>query len=93
MLKLEKNIILEKLSNLNNWLFLNDTLVKEFVFNNFSSALAFVVKVGIVSEKMDHHPNIELHSWNKVKITCYTHTSNGVTEKDLDLVLKIESEL
>ena len=92
-MKLEKNIILEKLSKLNNWLFTDDTILKDFVFKDFSSALAFVVKVGIIAEKIDHHPNIELHSWNKVKITCYTHSSNGITEKDFELVSKIESEL
>ena len=42
------------------------------------------------AEKMDHHPDIFIHSWNKVKITISTHSAGGVTQNDFDLAKKIE---
>lgn len=57
---------------------------------DFSSVLAFTVKVGIESEKMDHHPDIFIHSWNKCKIIISTHSQGGVTEKDISLAHAIE---
>ena len=41
--------------------------------------------MGGEAEKMNHHPDIFLHSWNKVKITISTHSEGGVTEKDFRL--------
>ncbi len=38
---------------------------------------------------MNHHPDIFLHSWNKVKITVSTHDKGGVTENDFQLAKKI----
>jgi len=39
---------------------------------------------------MDHHPDIFIHSWNKVKITISTHSEGGITKKDFQLAEKIE---
>ncbi len=60
---------------------------------DFKSALDFVNKVGAEAESMDHHPDILMHSWNKVKISVNTHTEGGVTEKDFSLAGKIEEIL
>jgi len=79
------------LSLLNNWSFENNAVVKEFILDNFTSAISFIVLVGFEAEKMDHHPNILLHSWNKVKISLSTHSMNGITELDFILAHKIES--
>ena len=57
---------------------------------DFKSALEFVNKVGAEAESMDHHPDILMHSWNKVKISVSTHSEGGVTEKDFKLAGKIE---
>lgn len=74
-----------KLVELNSWIFINNTLQKEFSKNDFSDALSFILKIGIEAEKMDHHPDMLLHSWNKVKITLSTHSAGGVTENDFKL--------
>jgi len=37
---------------------------------------------------MDHHPDIFIHSWNKVKITISTHDAGGVTQNDFNLAKK-----
>jgi len=59
-------------------------IARTFKFPDFSTALAFVVRVGLVAEKKDHHPDIEL-GWGKARVTWSTHDANGVTKLDLEL--------
>ena len=63
---------------------------KEFQFKNFKEALEFVNKVGEIAEKEGHHPNINLYSYKKVKITLTTHAINGLSENDFILAAKID---
>ncbi|MBI1939486.1 MAG: 4a-hydroxytetrahydrobiopterin dehydratase [Ignavibacteriales bacterium] len=79
-----------KLIELNSWQFINNTIEKEFVLNDFRDSLAFAVKIGIEAEKMDHHPDLLLHGWNKVKVTLTTHSAGGVTENDIKLAQTID---
>jgi 4a-hydroxytetrahydrobiopterin dehydratase len=60
-----------------------DTLVKTYKFPDFASALAFVVRVGLVAEKRDHHPDVEL-KWGSVRTTWSTHDAGGLTQLDLN---------
>ncbi len=82
---LKVNEIEKRLENLPDWSYQENAIIKEFTANNFSSALAFVVQIGIEAEKLDHHPDILLHSWNKILIKISTHSEGGVTEKDFKL--------
>jgi len=88
---LDKNEIQKKIETLKGWEYLDKQIIKEFKLNDFKEVLAFVNKVGDAAEAMDHHPNILMHSWNKVKITISTHSEGGVTNKDFQLAEKIES--
>lgn len=63
---------------------------REFKFKNFKEALAFVNRVGAVAESEGHHPNITIHSWNRVLIELYTHKINGLHENDFVMAAKIE---
>jgi 4a-hydroxytetrahydrobiopterin dehydratase len=90
---LSETDINEKLEKLSGWKFQDNSIVKKFELKDFKSALAFVNKVGDEAEKMDHHPDIFIHSWNKVKISISTHDAGGVTQNDFDLAKKIETIL
>ena len=90
MAVLSSNDIMNKLKNLDNWSFENNQIHSDFQFKDFKEALNFVNKVGDEAEKMNHHPDIFLHSWNKVKITVSTHSEGGVTEKDFKLAAIID---
>lgn len=69
----------------------NDQLVREFEFKNFSAAFAFMTRVAIEAEKMNHHPYWE-NVYNKVKIILSTHdVGNKITEIDWELAAKIDS--
>jgi len=82
--------IAQNLSSLSGWMQEEKQVAKQFQFKDFTETLAFVNKVGAEAEKMDHHPDIFIHSWNKVKITISTHSEGGITKKDFQLAEKIE---
>jgi 4a-hydroxytetrahydrobiopterin dehydratase len=87
-----KQTALEKLKNLPDWHFENNGIEKKFQFKNFSQALAFMVQVGILAEKSNHHPEWS-NVYNKVNIRLITHDANGLTDKDFDLAINIEKLL
>lgn len=72
------------------WQQIDNSLQKEFEFTDFEQALAFVNKVGELAQQMDHHPDIFLHNYNKVRVTLSTHETGGVSEKDIQLSQKID---
>lgn len=82
--------IKEKLNDVADWKIENNKLIKEYKLKNFSEAIAFIVKIGIEAEKLDHHPDLFLYGWNNVKVILSTHSANGITENDINLAHKIE---
>jgi 4a-hydroxytetrahydrobiopterin dehydratase len=88
---LDKSKINEMLGELKGWKFQNNQIGKEYELRDFNAALGFVNKVGERAEQMDHHPDIFIHDWNKVRITVSTHSAGGVTENDFKLAKKIEN--
>ncbi|MEJ7767033.1 MAG: 4a-hydroxytetrahydrobiopterin dehydratase [Chitinophagaceae bacterium] len=69
----------------------NNQLYKKFEFKNFSQAFAFMTRIAMVAEKMDHHP-LWTNVYNKVEIWLCTHDAgNTVTEKDRKLAKAIDS--
>ena len=69
----------------------NNQLYKKFVFKTFVDAFAFMTKVAIISEKMDHHPKWT-NVYNTVEVWLSTHDAgNVVTEKDKKLSALIDA--
>jgi 4a-hydroxytetrahydrobiopterin dehydratase len=68
----------------------NNTLYRKFEFKNFSEAFAFMTRVALEAEKMDHHPDWS-NVYNTVEIHLSTHSAGDiVTEKDRKLAKKID---
>jgi 4a-hydroxytetrahydrobiopterin dehydratase len=82
--------IKKSLSELSGWFYLNNSIEKEYKLKSFADAVALVVKIGMEAEKLGHHPNLLLHSWNKVKVTLTTHELRGVSEYDIKLAQNID---
>jgi uncharacterized protein (TIGR00730 family) len=82
----------EKMSEeITNWTLIEDThLEKVFLFENFTQALAFVDTVGSIAESEQHHPDIQLFEYKKVKIILTTHAIGGLSENDFILASKID---
>jgi 4a-hydroxytetrahydrobiopterin dehydratase len=68
----------------------NNTLYKKIEFKNFSEAFAFMTRVALAAEKMDHHPTWK-NTYNKVEIWLNTHDAGDiVTDKDHKLAALID---
>jgi len=73
------------------WQESNNKLYKKFEFQDFSEAFAFMTRVALAAEKMDHHP-LWTNVYNKVEIWLNTHDAGDkVTEKDKKLSGIIDS--
>lgn len=79
-----------ELAKLKGWSLLKDTIKKDFEFNDFKAAMAFMARVAFEAEKLNHHPNWS-NSYNKVSIKLTTHDAGGLTKKDFDLARKIDA--
>lgn len=68
----------------------NNALYRKFEFSNFSEAFAFMTRVALEAEKMDHHPRWT-NVWNTVEFWLNTHSAGDIiTEKDRELAKKID---
>ena len=76
---------------IDTWKEVSNSITKEFIFDDFAQALAFVNKVGVLAESANHHPDILIHDYKKVAITLTTHSEGKVTDKDTNLAEKIDS--
>lgn len=63
-----------------------------FKFGDFAGALAFAVIVGMIAEKLDHHPDLHV-SWGKVVIDVWTHDVDGLSEADFVLAARANRAL
>lgn len=76
-------------TQLNNWNVQPQALKRSYVFQDFSAAWAFMSRVALLAEKLDHHPNWS-NVYNRVEITLFTHDRGGVTELDAHMAAEIE---
>jgi 4a-hydroxytetrahydrobiopterin dehydratase len=73
------------------WNETNNALYRKFEFKDFSEAFAFMTRVALLAEKMNHHPRWT-NVWNTVELWLNTHDAgNLVTEKDRKLAEKIDA--
>ncbi|MFN4769412.1 MAG: 4a-hydroxytetrahydrobiopterin dehydratase [Candidatus Kapaibacterium sp.] len=65
-------------------------IVRELHAANWPAAVGIVNAIAIVAETMDHHPDILLFGWNKIRVTLTTHDRGGLTDLDFALADKID---
>lgn len=84
--KLEGEARTAELMNLEGWDEVEgrDAIHKVLQFKDFNEAFAFMTRVALVAEKMDHHPEW-FNVYNKVDVTLATHDAGGVTMRDIKL--------
>jgi 4a-hydroxytetrahydrobiopterin dehydratase len=78
------------LAALPGWTRDGDEIVKTFECASFPAAIAFVVQIGFLAEKADHHPDLDIR-WRKVTVALSTHSAGGLTNRDFDLAADIEA--
>jgi 4a-hydroxytetrahydrobiopterin dehydratase len=68
-----------------------DAIVREWKLADFAAAITLVNQVAELAEQANHHPDIHLHGWNKVRLELSTHSEGGITQADLDMAGRIDA--
>jgi 4a-hydroxytetrahydrobiopterin dehydratase len=77
-----------------HWNEKNTFLTRVFEFKDYTEAINFVCNIVPLAEKMNHHPDIEIFSYNKVRIKMHTHDAdNQITERDTKMARAINELL
>lgn len=66
-----------------------DAIVRDVELEDFQAALAYVNEVGEVAEAANHHPDILIHGYKRVRLTLSTHSVGGLTQADLDMARRL----
>ena len=86
---LSEDQIAERLSG-TEWKQEGEQIVRDWKFSDFREAIAFVNKVAEAAEEANHHPDILVHGWNKVRLTVTNHSAGGLTEADFALAEQVD---
>lgn len=91
MKPLSEQQVQDELKKLDGWEFDEDQIHNEFEFDDFKTALSFIVRVGFDAEEQGHHPEL-FNVYNSVSISLSTHDADDkVTEKDINLAKAIDA--
>lgn len=81
-MKLSADQVNQRLAELPGWTRDGEAIRRQYVFDGFASAVAFVVRIGFDAEAADHHPDVLISGYKRVTLTFSTHSAGGLTEKD-----------
>ena len=73
-----------------DWQREGDAIVRDLEFADFAEAIAYVNRVADLAEEANHHPDILVHGWNKVRLTLTTHSEGGLTDNDFKMSRRID---
>jgi 4a-hydroxytetrahydrobiopterin dehydratase len=78
-----------RLSSLPDWALNNGLVERVFAFSSYADGVAFAVKVALLAEKLDHHPDSLEIGWKRVRVAFVTHSAGGLTALDFDAAGKV----
>jgi len=91
--KLPKAVVDEALSGLEDWTREDEKWIRgSYKLASFKDAIAFVQRVAVIAEEMDHHPSIGI-DYKKVILRLSTHDAGGLTELDLQAARRYQEAL
>ena len=62
---------------------------RELIMRNFMTAVKFIEQVAKIAEEENHHPDIHLTGYRKLRIDLSTHALKGLSENDFIVAAKI----
>jgi pterin-4a-carbinolamine dehydratase len=83
-IELANHVRVHRLLVSDDWAETDAGLEREFRFEGFAGAIAFVNRVAELAESENHHPDIDVR-WNKVTLRWITHSEGGITDRDREL--------
>jgi 4a-hydroxytetrahydrobiopterin dehydratase len=73
------------------WTREGEEIVREWKRKDFAEAIAFVNRVAGAAEEANHHPDILVHGWNKVRLSLTNHSAGGLTAVDFEMAGKFDA--
>jgi len=73
-----------------DWKREGEQIVHDWTFKDFAEAIAFVNRVAAAAEEANHHPDIIVHGWNKVRLSLTNHSAGGLTDVDFEMAGKFD---
>jgi 4a-hydroxytetrahydrobiopterin dehydratase len=67
-----------------------DAIRRDLELKDFEQAMAYVNRIAEAAEAANHHPDILVHGWNKVRLILSTHSVGGLTQADLDMARRLD---
>ena len=67
-----------------------DSIVRDIERDGFNAAMALANAVAEAANAANHHPDILVHGWNKVRLTLTTHSEGGLTDNDFQMARRID---
>jgi 4a-hydroxytetrahydrobiopterin dehydratase len=72
------------------WTREGDEIVRERTFDDFAAAMIYVNRVAETAEEANHHPDILVHGWNKVRLSLTNHSAGGLTAVDFEMAKRFD---
>jgi 4a-hydroxytetrahydrobiopterin dehydratase len=73
-----------------DWKREGEAIVRDWKFEDFKQAISFVNRVADTAEEANHHPDILVHGWNKVRLLLTNHSAGGLTDADFEMAKRID---
>lgn len=70
-----------------------DEIVRNIELKDFAAAVALANRVAEVAEQHNHHPDILIHGWNRVKLSLTNHSAGGLTDTDFEVAREFDAVL
>ncbi len=86
---LTESEIQSRIRSLPEWVVNNGLLERVFKCSSYADGVAFAIKVAMLAEKLDHHPDSLEIGWKKVRVAFVTHSAGGLTALDFDAAEKV----
>jgi 4a-hydroxytetrahydrobiopterin dehydratase len=89
--RLSDESVRKEMAKLSGWSHVENrsAISKTFQFKSFSQAWAFMSRVALLAEKMNHHPEW-FNVYNRVDVTLSTHDAGGLSELDFKMAEKMD---
>ncbi len=74
-----------------DWTREGDEIVRNLELKDFAAAMALANRIAEVAEQHNHHPDILIHGWNKVKLSLTNHSAGGLTDADFEVAKEFDA--
>jgi 4a-hydroxytetrahydrobiopterin dehydratase len=88
--RIQEPLLTELVGQLDGWTSDGKRLEKTYTLKGFTAAIAFVDRIADAANAADHHPDIHVEDYKKVRVVLTTHASGGISRSDIDLAKRID---